>query len=168
MKAENITKLYRGLTNHELASLAFDYAVKDDSLECVRIAESVDVADYRCTNFAYRNRLTDIFTVASTYGMIYWQGYSSLLASMAMTYAITAEMTDECIVEAADRVIMMKRHVVATDHALTQICEEYGLTRENILKYAGIDEHGDMFNDISPDVETLAQTMRHLRGILTR
>lgn len=149
MKLDQISNLYLGLTNKERAALSFRYIMDSNDLELTRVTDTIEFKNYRCHDAEYRCWVQSYFTLASLWGLMYWQNTSRLMASIALGYANSAGLLTDDILAINNQVTLLKRRALSLNLALIKVCEAHSLDHQAVLKYADV-ETGDL-----PDTELL-------------
>jgi hypothetical protein len=156
MKQDRIRNLYTGLTNKERAALSFRYILDANEVELLRVGDTVQLKTYRCHDAEYSDCVQGFFTLASLWGLIYWQNYSSLMASIALIHATIAGNTTDDLNVVIGMAEYWKRRLLALNVALASICAEHGIDSDIVRRYADIEPDATKYADLLPDAEYLA------------
>lgn len=166
MKQDRITKLYEGLTNKERAALSFRYILDANELELSRVGDTVEFKSYRCHDAEYREWLQSFFTLASHWGLIYWQHYSGLMATIALRHATIAGSTTDDLKSISTRIVYWKRRLLALDVALDDLCTQHGVDVDVVRRYSEVDQNAITYADLLPDSEYQANIQAALNSAM--
>ncbi len=143
MKQDRINKLYEGLTNKELATLAFRVMADDGEadhaeLELRRVASAVGRKSYECTDMEYQDWVTKFRDMAAFWSVLYWQEMAATYQATALLHAARADDDEPKVLKLALKVIELRHsRLVALDEVLGEVCSAHGIQPDSIRQICG-------------------------------
>ena len=165
MKQDRIANLYEGLTNKELAALAFCYMTDTNELELERVAAAVPMKIYKCPDIEYQRWLNGFAAMAALWAIEYWQNYSRFLAALVALHLMIASKAWDRMQAMMDVPVKWESHLLALDRALLVICEEHGIDPDAVRRMAGADPFDTVYA-LEPNAEYQATMQANLSLLL--
>lgn len=149
MKTDRVGKLYEGLSENELAALAFDNYMAHNFVEVKRIVSAVT------NGRQYNQHYSGLFDMMQFWAMEYWRNMALYLAALAKYK--NAKLTGADYQELHEHMALIdtRLEVMASlEAALMAVCARYNVNYEHIRRYAGAIEPFPPYPDESGIQET--------------
>ncbi|NLW04349.1 MAG: hypothetical protein GX029_03865 [Pseudomonadaceae bacterium] len=127
------TKLYNGLSNKQKAALTFQNLAELNADEVPIITGTVEKKHYSQRDTEYTDWIETFFSVASLWGMSYWQQKYQEAACLVL---VAEQDTDQAI----KRFREVEARVTALHYALQEFCNTHGLDVQSVYKFAGAEQ----------------------------
>lgn len=153
MKNATITKLYAGLTDKELAALAFDYMMQDNEIEMKRIQAAMPEQYFVGSPPEFRRTFHGFLHISMLYAIEYWRQvamaniYLAGLSAMSkQTIEATKHLSDEEIVNSTEyqeweaTLKMFETHeimLLSMEVAIDELSADHGLNPQSLRGMAG-------------------------------
>lgn len=165
MKKDRITKLYDGLSSHELAALAFNGSVNLDWSEMERIIGAVPKHIYSMPDADYMRRIEDIRIFALVWGMTHWK--ETALRYMANTWLLFGEKSADELKQLFAIIRQKESRLLALENVLIAVCGKYGVDPDAVRAWSGIDPFSTPFDNLAPDLAYQAEMQAAFEQILS-
>lgn len=127
------TKLYNGLSNKQKAALTFKNVIELNTDEIPIISSTVEKKHYSQRDTEYTDLVDAFFSVASLWGLTYWQKKCQETACLVLAAELD---TDQAI----SRYREVEARVTALHYALQEFCNTHGLDAQSVYKFAGVEK----------------------------
>jgi len=165
MKQDRIANLYEGLTNKELAALAFRYMTDTNELELKRVVAAVPIKAYECSDIEYQQWFNRFADMAAFWAIEYWRNYSQFLAALWVLHLMIARKEWDEVQAMIDAPEKWESHLLALDRALLVICEEHRIDPDAVRRMAGTDPFNPVYA-LEPNAEYQATMQANLSMLL--
>jgi|SRR5690554_1120535 len=144
-------KLYDHLSSKQKAALTFKCLANRNEDEAGLITDSVPRHVYRQTEAAYSDWIDVIFSVASLWGLEYWQ---QMYYSASILVTIAESDTEEYKLVAYTQ---QQARLAALKEALEEFCIQHGIDVAPVYEFAGVNPK--QFKGIEADPDYKAQAL---------
>jgi hypothetical protein len=158
-----LERIYRNLTNKQLAVLAFNHVLRGDEVEVEKIASAAPRKSYSCPDAEYTSTLDTFFQIAQIWSVDYWKARCLVFETI---YHWQAAVQRNAKGDAKAFLEVIKNNegqVLALFQAMKNVCEEHGLSFESIRGFSEADPYDPLFDGV-PNVEAQAEYERTLRN----
>ena len=90
-----VTKIYAGLSEKELAAIAFEHLTSSNRTELERVADSVPRATYNMPTMEYIRWYDRFFDFSCLWGLYHWRSYAKSLAALTAVHFFAEEGTGD-------------------------------------------------------------------------
>lgn len=146
-----VTKLYEGLTDRERGNLAFQYSLKNDILEKLRIESTMPEQNFIGLPIGYRRQISDMGSLSLLYAVEYWRRVSLCLALMGGVGTLLQDPDPEAYKPIMERFEAAEAILMALDGAYTEVCLDHGLDPDLMRFMAGHRFYAVATPDLIPD-----------------